>query len=102
MKFIKLSIKDKEVGLGPKLPNCPLLGGGGGWGRLRIPSFLDLALRFFFVGSWGSQLLCKPFFRFFMDQKKTRKPRTFSGGGGGGRRIKLYTDNIKYYCNLKS
>ena len=57
------------------------------------------------MGSWGSQLLCKPFFRFFMDQKKTRKPRTFSGGGGGGvggRRIKLYTDNIKYYCNLKN
>ena len=36
------------------------------------------------MGSWGSQLLCKPFFRFFMDQEKTRKPRTFSGGGGGG------------------
>ena len=54
----------------------------------------SMRVRFFFVGSWGSQLLCKPFFRFFIDQKKTRKPRTFSSGGGGGvggRRIKLYT-----------
>ena len=49
-----------------------------------IKADATLRLRFFFVGSWGSQLLCKLFFRFFMDQKKTRKPRTFSGGGGGG------------------
>ena len=55
-----------------------------------------LGLRFFFVGSWGSQLLCKPFFRFFMDQKKTRKPRTFSGGGGGGGGGMRSTDQAIY------
>ena len=54
------------------------------------------AVRFFFVGSWGSQLLCKPFFRFFMDQKKTRKPRTFSGGGGGGGGGRRSTDQAIY------
>ena len=68
--------------------------------------FVVAGLKVFLCGKLGKPASLQAIFRFFMDQKKTRKPRTFSGGGGGGgvggQRIKLYTDNIKYYCNLKS
>ena len=73
--------------------------------RLNITAVDIGSLRFFFVGSWGSQLLCKPFFSIFYGSEENTKTEDFFGGGGGGvggRRIKLYTDNIKYYCNLKS
>ena len=47
-------------------------------------------LRFFFVGSWGSQLPCKQKISILMNFIKRRKPRTFSSrGGGGGRRTEV-------------
>ena len=44
---------------------------------------------------------------FLWIRKKHENQRLFRAGGGGGRgvggrRIKLYTDNIQYYCNLIS
>ena len=43
------------------------------------------------------------FFDFLWIRRKHENRGLFRAGGGvEGRRIKLYTDNIKYYCNLKS
>ena len=47
----------------------------------------------FLCGKLGKPASLQAIFSIFMDQKKTRKPRTFSGGGGGGRRL---TDQAIY------
>ena len=69
---------------------------------------ITVAYKVFLCGKLGKPASLQAIFSIFYGSEENTKTEDFfgrgggGGGGVGGQRIKLYTDNIKYYCNLNT